>query len=333
LAQGDRDRASGYYVQDYLTYLSVERTLSTRTIHEYEQDLAIFLGFMEPFLQEDLTLAGIDARTIREFLAHLRKDRKYSANALNRKIACLKGYFRYLESEGVITASPLARIKSAKEGRLLPKVLSESEVENLLSTAEEPRPNSDNPVLAARDSAIMELFYAAGLRLSELVGLDLGDVNRELLTLRVLGKGNKERIVFINQAALNAVDQYLRVRPAVKTTAIFLNRFGNRLSQRAIQLMFAATLERSKVTRKASPHTLRHSFATHMLEGGSDLVTIKELLGHESLQTTQIYTNISRARMRDVYNDSHPRDLRKPRPLGTEANTGLSARPKDKPPE
>ena len=310
MAQGDRDRASGYYVRDYLTYLSVERTLSTRTIAEYEGDLAIFLGFMEPFLQEDLTLSGIDARTIREFLAHLRKDRQYTANALNRKIACLKGYFRYLESEGIIPASPLQRIKSAKEGRMLPKVLSENEVESLLKTAEQPRPTSENPVLAARDSAILELFYAAGLRLSELVGLDLGDIDREAMTLRVLGKGNKERVVFINQTALAAVDEYLKVRPKVKTTALFLNRFGDRLSQRAIQLMFASTLERSDVTRKASPHTLRHSFATHMLEGGSDLVTIKELLGHESLQTTQIYTNISRARMRDVYNDSHPRDLR-----------------------
>jgi integrase/recombinase XerC len=311
VSQADRDRASGFYVQDYLTHLSVERSLATRTIHEYEHDLAIFFTYLQPLLDDGLTLAGLDTRTVREFLTHLKRERDYSASAMNRKIATLKGYFRYLEAESYLAVSPMQRIKSAKEARLLPKVLSENEVENLLKASEQPRPNSENPELAARDHAIMELFYAAGLRLSELVGLDLGDIDRARLSMRVIGKGNKERVVFINQAALQAVDDYLRVRPSVKTPALFLNRFHNRLSQRAIQIMFASTLERSSVTRRASPHTLRHSFATHMLEGGSDLVTIKELLGHESLQTTQIYTNISRAKMRDVYDDSHPRDLRK----------------------
>ena len=299
--------ARGYFVQDYLTYLSVERTLSRRTLREYEQDLAIFFEYLHPFLQEDLTLEGIDVRTMREFLAHLRRQRNYTANALNRKIACLKGYFRFLEAEGHIPLSPMARIASAKDGRLLPKVLSEDEVQNFLETADARIVEREDPVLGLRDRAMLELFYAAGVRLSELVGLNLGDVDFEKKTLRVTGKGNKQRYVFFNDTAARVLEEYLQVRPKVKHDAVFLNRFQQRLSPRAIQLMFAKTLQASNVNKPASPHTLRHSFATHMLEGGSDLVTIKELLGHESLSTTQVYTNISRRKMREVYDGSHPR--------------------------
>ena len=301
------EAARGYYVQDYLTYLSVERALARRTLHEYEQDLALFFEYLQPFLQEELTLASIDVRTIREFLAYLRRQRNYTANALNRKIACLKGYFRYLESEGHIPSSPMQRIASAKDGRLLPKVLSEDEVHDFLETAEARIEERHNPALGIRDRAILELFYAAGMRLSELVGLNLGDIDLAKRTLRVTGKGNKQRYVFITELAAGYLQDYLQIRPKVKHEAVFLNRFDERLSPRAVQLMFAKILQLSGLNKPASPHTLRHSFATHLLEGGSDLVTIKELLGHESLSTTQVYTNISRRKMRDVYDVSHPR--------------------------
>lgn len=301
------ERARGYYLKDYLTYLTVERTLARRTLVEYERDLKTFLDYLEPFFQEDLTLAGIDGRTIREFLGYLRRDRDYSANALNRKIACLKGYFRFLEDEGHVTKNPMNKISSARDGRLLPKVLNEDEVGSFLAKAEEQVDVRSRRDLSLRDLAIMELFYASGMRLAELVGLDLNDLDLDKKTLRVTGKGNKQRYVFINETAVKALQNYLASRPKGKENAVFLNRFGGRLSRRAVEITFQRILKEAGLDRHASPHTLRHSFATHMLEGGSDLVTIKELLGHESLQTTQIYTNISRKRMREVYEQSHPR--------------------------
>ena len=299
-----REQARDYYLPDYLTYLSVERTLARRTIHEYEQDLRLFLDYLAPFFAEELTLEAVDARTVREFLAFLRNKKNYSASALNRKIAALKGYFKFLEGEGYLKSSPMQRISSAKEGRLLPKVMSEQEVEVLL---DQPTEEKLSPELAARDQAILELFYSSGLRLSELVGVNLPDIDREKLHLRVTGKGNKQRFVFLTPHAGQAIQAYLKVRTH-KSEALFLNRFGQRISNRAVQILFSKRMGSAQLQRKASPHTLRHSFATHLLEGGSDLVTIKELLGHESLQTTQIYTNISRRKMREAYDQAHPRN-------------------------
>lgn len=309
----DLHRARGYYVEDFLLHITVERSLGRRTVREYEHDLKIFFDFLEPYLQEELRLDTIDTRTVREFLAYLRRDKNYSANALNRKIACLKSFFRFLESEEIIDSSPMKKIQSARDGRLLPKVLTEDEVELLLETAENRIESSKNPEFALRDLAILELFYATGIRLAELVGLDMHHLDLDRQNMHVTGKGNKQRYVFINDTATRALRNYLNVRPSRKSNAVFLNRFGDRLSRRAVELMFAKILKEADIEKSASPHTLRHSFATHMLEGGSDLVTIKELLGHENLSTTQVYTNISRARMRDVYHDSHPRDRKSPK--------------------
>lgn len=251
----------------------------------------------------------LDTRTIREFLSHLRHDREYTSAGLNRKIACLKGYFAYLEADKILSANPMSRVSSAKESRLLPKVLSPEEVELLLETVEDLIGETKNLDLALRDRAVFELFYATGIRLSELVGLNVDDLDFHRKTMRVLGKGRKERVVFFNQTAATAISEYLHATPRPHPGgALFLNRYGARLGQRGVEKMFLNILKRSGLEKHASPHTLRHSFATHLLEGGSDLVTIKELLGHESLQTTQVYTNISRQRMQDVYERAHPRD-------------------------
>lgn len=302
-------RAHGYYVQDYLLHLSVERSLGKRTIEEYEADLKLFFNWLEPLFVEGMSFAEIDPRTIREFLTMLRKGRQYTPAALNRKIACLKGYFAYLEAEKILPASPMSRIRSAKEARLLPKVLTQSEISRLLDTVEECLEETRFSELRFRDRAIFELFYATGIRLSELVGLDRDDLDFEALSMRVVGKGSKERVVFFNQTAAAAVLAYLEVTPRKGPGGpLFLNRYGARLTQRGVEKMFATVLRKSGLDKHASPHTLRHSFATHLLEEGSDLVTIKELLGHESLQTTQIYTNITRQRIQAVYQRAHPRD-------------------------
>ena len=311
MAEGNRraelDRARGYYVQDFLEHLAVERNLGRRTVHEYEADLRLFFDFFEPHLQDGLTLSGMDERTIREWLSYLRRQRDYTPQGLNRKIACLKSYFRFLEKEGHVESSPMHDVKSARGGRLLPKVLTEDEVDLLLRRVGErmaEKPGEWGPI---RDRAILELFYATGIRLAELVGLNLSDLDLDGRALRVTGKGNKQRFVFMNEPASKALRAWLACRPKVRTDALFLNRFLDRLSRRAVELMFEKVKDEAGLAKSASPHTLRHSFATHMLEGGSDLVTIKELLGHSNLSTTQVYTNISRPRMRQVYDESHPR--------------------------
>lgn len=305
----DLHRAHGYYSQDYLLHLSVERSLGRRTVHEYEADLETFFQWLEPLFADGLSFSDLDTRTIREFLAHLRHDRNYTSSGLNRKIACLKGYFAYLEIEKILPNNPMSRVRSAKESKLLPKVLSPEDMEVLLQTVEDRIGETNNPGLALRDRAIFELFYATGIRLSELVGINVEDLDFPRRSLRVIGKGQKERVVFFNQVASLALSEYLQATERKVTTGpLFLNRYGARISQRGVEKMFTQVLNLSGLAKHASPHTLRHSFATHLLEGGSDLVTIKELLGHESLQTTQVYTNISRQRMRDVYESAHPRD-------------------------
>lgn len=311
MADGTRraelDEARGYYVQDFLEHISVERNLGRRTVIEYEADLKLFFEFFQSHLQDGLTLGGMDERTIREFLSYLRRQRDYTPQGLNRKIACLKSYFRFLEKEGYVDSSPMNDVKSARGGRLLPKVLTEDEVHVLLQRTRErmaEKPGEWGPV---RDRAILELFYATGMRLAEMVGLNMSDLDLDGRSLRVTGKGNKQRFVFMNEAAVMALRAYLACRPKTRTDALFLNRFLDRLSRRAVELMFEKIKDEAGLQKSASPHTLRHSFATHMLEGGSDLVTIKELLGHSNLSTTQVYTNISRPRMREVYDESHPR--------------------------
>ena len=306
-----------YYRDDFINYLFVERNLSSRTLKEYGHDLKIFFDYFEPHLNEELTLDTIDERTIREFLTYLRIKLKYSAKGVNRKLASLKSYFHFLKKEGYILKSPVEEVKGAKLEKHLPKVLDEDDVAHLIEVAESVSDlkseleydGDDNykKFVYVRDYAIMELFYASGMRISELTGLDIGDIDFKSNMIKVTGKGNKQRVVLINEACASAIYMYLSVRPEVKTNALFLNRNKTRLSVRAVQIMFRKTMLRAGIAKNASPHTMRHSFATHLLKGGSDLVTIKELLGHENLATTQIYTNITMQHIQETYNKSHPR--------------------------
>lgn len=316
---GDLDRVRGYYQKDFINYLAVERNLAPRTLREYADDMKRFFAYFGPHLEADLTLQAIDERSIRDFLTHLKVERKFTAKSLNRKIACLKNYFKFLEHERVVERSPVANLKSLRLPKHLPKVLSKEEVVQVLElrpkvdvgSGRQRRGRKTSPqstaFATARDNSILELFYATGMRISELVGLDLADINFSDATLKVTGKGNKQRLVLMNEAAAESLRTWLACRPNAATRAVFLNQRGKRISARAVEYMFAARLRAAGIIRPASPHTLRHSFATHMLEGGSDLMTIKELLGHENLSTTQIYTNISMQHMKQVYREAHPR--------------------------
>lgn len=305
-SQSEYESSRGWYVDEYLQYLAVEKNLAKRTIVEYRDDLELFFEFFRPMLAEGLTLNQIDNRTVREFLTFLKLEHNYTAVGLNRKIAALRGYFHFLEQEKHIEASPMNAVLNAKKGLTLPKVLSQSDMDVLLTYAEN-RAKQSCDWKDYRDAAIIELFYATGMRLAELSTLNTADINFDDYSLRLLGKGNKQRIAFMNQSACDALQAYLKVRPKTKSPAVFLNRFNQRFSRRGIEIMFDKVKEEAGVFKDASPHTLRHSFATHLLENGADVVTIKELLGHANLATTQIYTNLSRAHMRQIYDEKHPR--------------------------
>ncbi|MDO5295881.1 MAG: tyrosine recombinase XerC [bacterium] len=304
----NQEKVRGWYVDDFLEHLSVERYLSERTVAEYGDDLRIFIEFYQDNLADGMLLADFDARTIREFLKYLRDQRDYTPKGLNRKLACLRSYFRFLAREKHIPVSPMTEVRSAKNKRMLPSVLNLEDMDQIFEAAQ--RRIAADPLNwhYVRDLAIIELFYATGMRLDELVKSNIADYDRENQRMLVTGKGSKQRYVFLNESAKAALERYLQCRPKTKTQAIFLNRFSQRFSRRGVEIMLNKVIDEAGILHHASPHTLRHTFATHMLEGGSDLMTIKELLGHESLSTTQIYTNISRQRMREVYDSSHPRE-------------------------
>lgn len=297
-----KDREREFLVKDYLNHLAVEENLSPRTIDEYAHDLKIFFSFFEKDFNKNLTMDKVGERDIREFLTYLKLDKQYAAKSLNRKIATLKGYFSYLESEEVILKSPLSKIKSAKLGKHLPKVLTKEEVERFFTAIDESKDPS-----SIRDKAMFELFYATGMRISELVSLNHDQIDFENMLIKIRGKGNKERYVLINDSAKTALQSYLTARPKVGSPALFISRKNVRISDRMIEYIFDKYMAAAGINKEASPHTLRHSFATHMLEGGADLMAIKELLGHENLSTTQIYTNISLKHIEETYKRSHPR--------------------------
>ncbi|HEV7178527.1 MAG TPA: tyrosine-type recombinase/integrase, partial [Candidatus Baltobacteraceae bacterium] len=215
-----------------------------------------------------------------------------------------RSYFSLQKREGRRTDNPAQDVPPPKAAKRLPHVMSEPEVAKLLRT----RISGKSDFHRLRDIAMMEVLYASGIRRAELVGLNISDVDLERRLMRVIGKGNKQRTVFINQASADAIRNYLGVRPRTPDEALFLSKRKSRLSHRQAWVIFRQYAELSGLTQHVTPHVMRHSFATHLLENGADLVTIKELLGHESLSTTQIYTNVSLEHMRRSYEEAHPRD-------------------------
>ncbi|HEY5340060.1 MAG TPA: tyrosine-type recombinase/integrase, partial [Candidatus Aquilonibacter sp.] len=230
--------------------------------------------------------------------------RKYTAVSVRRKIAALRSYFSLQKREGRRIDNPAQDVPPPKAPKRLPQVMSEREVGKLLRT--QVAGKSDEQRL--RDIAMMEVLYASGIRRAELVGLNLSDVDVDRRLMRVIGKGNKQRTVFINQASADAIRMYLGVRPRSTDEALFLSKRKSRLSHRQAWVIFRQFAQLSGLTKHVTPHVMRHSFATHLLENGADLMTIKELLGHESVSTTQIYTNVSLEHMRKSYEEAHPRD-------------------------
>lgn len=289
-------------IEEFLAYLQLERGLSPTTCASYAQDLALF----EQFLSEHLiaSLTRVQPVHVRQFLQSLRITRAPATVA--RKLAAVKGLFRFLEGQRTITRSPTAFIETPRLWRRLPQTLNRQEVERLLSSVKAEG-------LGLRDLAMLELLYGTGLRVSELVSLDLGSCNFEVGFLRCIGKGNKERIVPLGRSATAVVRRYLEAeRPQLvarhpEIQALFVNRRGARLTRQRVWQLLRRYARAGLITKTIGPHTLRHSFATHLLEGGADLRTVQELLGHASISTTQRYTHVDRSRLKTVHEKYHPR--------------------------
>ena len=298
------------FIQQFADHLRNERNVSPHTLRNYLSDLAQLQQFLfdkELCLGEGKTVDArkIDIHVVRAYLASLTKDRKKSS--IGRKLAALKGFFRYLLATHQIEKDPLVLIHSPKQEKPLPKFLSVDDVFLLLGRMK------NKSALDIRDRAILEVFYSTGIRVSELVGLNWSDVDLQLEIVRVLGKGSKERIVPIGRVALDALRDYsIEVRkkwnfPCKGDNAVFLNNRGVRITTRSVARVVEKHLRVAGIPVKISPHGLRHTFATHLLNSGADLRVIQEMLGHASLSTTQRYTHLNLDQLTAVYDKAHPR--------------------------
>jgi integrase/recombinase XerC len=277
----------------FLRYLAVERGASAHTIRSYRTDLAQFRSFLDR--QGVPSLTEVDARTIRGYLAWLH-GRGLGRVSIARKLAAVRSCFKFLVRRGIVTRNPGREVRGPRLPRKLASFLPIDETEALL----------EPPAPRARDRAVLELLYASGLRVSELAGLDLEDVDRGAGTVRVMGKGRKERIVPFGEAAARALDLLLAERGSAPGP-LFTNARGRRLSVRSLHAIVRRRARDTGIPRRVSPHTLRHTFATHMLDAGADLRVIQDLLGHSRLSTTQRYTHVSADQLMRVYDAAHPR--------------------------
>ena len=303
MSPGDKGSRAGLggHREAFLRYLDRERNASRHTVRAYANDLAQFEEHLEAELGRPARLAEIDHLLVRAFLARLHRDgvRKVSAA---RKLASLKTFFKYLCREGILERNPARALLSPRLEKRIPGHLEESEVAGLVEVP------GDAPA-ALRARAILELLYGTGIRCAELIGLDLPDIDLAGRTVRVLGKGSKERIVPFGAPAAKALARYLDARSQAhpRTTAVFVNARGGRLTDRWVRKIVAERVKQVAIERHISPHSLRHSFATHLLERGADLRAIQELLGHASLKTTQRYTHVNARHILEIYKKTHPR--------------------------
>lgn len=287
---------------DYLRVIRVERGLSANTITAYRQDLTTFSKFLD---KQKRDLGSVDHLLVLRFLNQLRTAGRANTS-IARMVTTLRKCFAYLKKEGVVAHDPMQTIKPPKKAQHLPAVLTINEVDDLLAV-----PDVEKP-LGIRNKAMLELMYATGLRVSELVHLKLTDLHLDLAMLQTIGKGDKERIIPMGEVAIDWLKTYLRdSRPKLlkgqQSEAVFLNDHGRPISRQGVWLLIKNLVKAAGIQKDVSPHTLRHSFATHILENGADLRIVQELLGHSDISTTQIYTHISKKRLTEVYDQFHPR--------------------------
>ena len=287
---------------NYINYLTAEKNASPYTVRNYTNDLLDFFDFLRA--KKITSLKEVDRHTLRGYLSHL-VEQSFAKPSIARKLSAIRSFYRYLLREEVISASPAATTSSPKLDRRLPSFLTREETVRLLEAPDLATPQGQ------RDRALLELLYAAGLRVSELVSLNLEQINLDTNEIRVWGKGSKERMVLIGEPAAKALSVYLNQgRPQLLSkkgsNALFLNRYGGRLPARRIQKILKKYARLINVDKRIHPHLLRHTFATHLLDGGADLRVVQELLGHAQLSSTQIYTHVSQSRAKIIYLSAHP---------------------------
>ena len=288
----------------YFNYLLIERGIAQNTLESYGRDLRRFVLFVQEE-KRFTNLREVTPEVITEYLVRIR-DEGLAANSMNRSLAALRGFYKYLLREKIIKENPLANIELAKVWMKLPDTVSKEEMTAILA---QPGTQS-NP--AIRNTAMLELLYATGIRVSELINLTMNSVNWQVGFLIVMGKGSKERIVPVGKVAYDCVRRYVdEVRPKLmekkSTDVLFLNRFGRKFSRQGFWKIVVGYAKQAGLQKKVYPHTFRHSFASHLLEGGADLRTVQVMLGHSDISTTQIYTHITRERLKEVHEKYHPR--------------------------
>jgi integrase/recombinase XerC len=288
------------YIFDFLRYLKTEKNVSPNTERGYLSDLEQLFDFLG-----ETDLSVVDHQVLRQFLAHLMK-LKVRKSSIARKLSAIRSFFKYLNREGVLTKDPARLVATPRQEKRLPALLTVDDAQRLMEAA---KGDDDS---GFRDRAVLETLYSTGVRAGELIGINHEDINRHDRLIRIRGKGRKERIVPVGKRALEAIDAYSARRSGrASSSAVFTNASGKRLTARTVQRILGNYRKKLGLPQKASPHTLRHSFATHMLESGADLRAIQELLGHASLSTTQRYTHVNLDSLMETYDKAHPRARKK----------------------
>ncbi len=289
-------------IRAFLRHLKAERRRSAHTVRSYEQDLSLYCGYLREVFGEDANPGGADPVRLRRYSAWL-SSQGYAAATVARRLASLRSFFRYLRRNGLVSSDPSASLRNPKQPRRLPRLLSVNDVIRLLDAI------PGDTAASVRDRTMLETLYGGGLRVSELVGLNLDDLDFDQELVRVRGKGRRERLCPIGEMATRWLKGWIALRKpnAAVEKAVFLNQRGSRLSCRSVGRLLETHLQKAGLSSAASPHTLRHSFATHMLDRGADLRSVQELLGHRKLTTTQIYLHVTPERILDIYQKAHPR--------------------------
>ncbi len=291
---------------DFLRYLALERNASAHTVKSYREDLLQAVTHFRQTLGQNAQVSQLSTRAVRSYLAWLH-DRKYARTTIARRLAAVRSFAKFLCRQGLLTSNPAEALRSPRLERKLPHFLTEADLIRLLEA-----PSAEQP-LGLRDRAILEVLYSAGLRVSELTGLNVEDLDLDSGLATIRGKGKRERLALLGRPALKAVRRWLQARASLVSVggqtqpAVFLNKNGTRLSCRGVGRLVQKRLAQAGLDPRTSPHTLRHSFATHLLDRGADIRSVQELLGHQSLSTTQIYTHVTTSRLQESYQQAHPR--------------------------
>ncbi len=290
-------------LKDFIYFLAVEKGLAKNTLESYERDLRGFLLYLKN--ESVSTTKDIRRSHIMGYLAHLRS-KKLANSTVSRNLASIRSFFNFLMQERRIEENPAGDLESPRQEKKLPKVISMKEIDSLLKQPDELK------VSGIRDKAMLELLYATGIRVTELIDLGVNDVNTESGYIRCTGKGSKERIVPVGAMAIQKVKNYIeegrsKLVKDLKEQSLFVNQHGRRLTRQGFWKIIKKYARQAQIQKEITPHTLRHSFATHLLENGADLRSVQEMLGHADISTTQIYTQVSKSKLRDVYERAHPR--------------------------